>query len=64
MQYKLFTMKDILMNLVQTNMVVLGQFKKNDNGMQYYIICGEQDTDELFFQWFKCKSQFDVDFLY
>lgn len=45
-------MKDILINLVQTNMVIVGQDDEDNNDVEYYdtkdcIICGEQCKEEL-----------------
>lgn len=57
-------MKDMLINLVQTNMVMARQFEMDDNDMQYYIICGKQGMSELCFHCFMCKSRVDVDFSY
>lgn len=50
-------MKDKLINLVQINIVVMGQCNEDNNYMENYgskdfIVCEEQDKDDIWSQWF------------
>lgn len=56
MKYILFTMKDILINLVHTIMVVMGQDLENDDdiGIENCIIWKQLNKDEL---WFKLEKK-------
>lgn len=57
-------MKDILIKLVQTNMMIVGQDDEDNNDVEDYdtkdcISCGERGKDEFRFQCFICKSRDD-----
>lgn len=55
LKYTIFIMKDTFVNLVQTNMAVVGIDDINDFDSKYCIIWGENSNDEHFSQCFMCS---------